>query len=191
MPVASSLQEIPLTRIDGQTTSLADFHGKVLLVVNVASQCGLTPQYGGLEKIYGTYHDRGFEVLAFPANDFAGQEPGTNEEIRTFCTANFGVKFPLFAKVSVTGPQAHPLFQALVAARPDAIPADPGFRDGLEKLLASTGSGAHTNPAPGILWNFEKFLLDRDGNVIARFAPDMLPEDPRLIEAIEAALQAS
>jgi glutathione peroxidase len=190
MPVASLL-EIPLTRNDGQSTTLDAFRGKVLLLVNVASQCGLTSQYKGLERLYASLRDRGFEILAFPANDFAGQEPGTDDEIRAFCTTSFGVSFPLFQKTSVTGANAHPLYQALVAAQPAAIIGKPDFRAGLESFLSSTGSGAHTNPAPGVLWNFEKFLLNRDGEVIARFAPDVSPEDPRLVEAIEAALQQS
>ncbi len=188
MPVATSLYDLAIPRITGEATSLADFQGKVLLLVNVASKCGLTPQYEGLEKLYQTYKSRGFEILGFPANDFAGQEPGSNQEIQNFCSTSFSVTFPLFEKISVTGPDAHPLYQFLTKAQPSAQINDSGFRANLDSYLATTGPGIVTNPEPGILWNFEKFLVDRSGEVIARFAPDMQPEDPRLTSAIEAAL---
>lgn len=188
MPVATSLYDLPINRITGESTSLADFRGKVLLLVNVASKCGLTGQYEGLEKLYGSYRARGFEILGFPANDFAGQEPGSNQEIQNFCVTSFSVTFPMFEKISVTGASAHPLYQLLTEAKPSAQISDPGFRANLDSFLAGTGGGASTNPEPGILWNFEKFLIDRKGEVIARFAPDTLPEDPRILRAIEAAL---
>ena len=188
MPATASLYDLPVTRITGQPTSLADFRGKVLLIVNVASKCGLTAQYDGLEKLYQTYKQRGFEILGFPANDFAGQEPGSNQEIQNFCTTSFSVTFPLFEKIAVTGPHTHPLYHLLTAAQPSAQINEPGFRANLDSFLSTTGTGAVTNPDPGILWNFEKFLIDRNGQVIARFAPDMLPEDPRITQAIEAAL---
>lgn len=188
MPVATSIYDIPVTRITGEATSLADFRGEVLLLVNVASKCGLTPQYEGLEKLYENYKAQGFEILAFPANDFGGQEPGSNGDIRSFCSTTYNVTFPLFEKITVTGPDTHPLYQLLIEAQPSAQLHEPGFRAGLESFLATTGTGATTNPAPGILWNFEKFLVSRDGEVIARFAPDMLPQDPRITNAIEAAL---
>ena len=162
------LADIPLTRISGEPASLADFSGSVLLLVNVASKCGFTPQYEALEKIYATYKDRGFEVLAFPANDFGAQEPGSDADIQTFCTTNFGASFPMFSKITVTGP------------------AIPGLRAQLDGFL--TNSGGHTNPAPGVLWNFEKFLLGRNGAVLGRFASDIAPDDPRLTQAIESAL---
>ncbi len=188
MPVALPLFDIPVTSIAGRPTSLADFRGKVLLIVNVASRCGLTPQYEGLERLYRIYRDRGFEILGFPANDFAGQEPGSNQDIQNFCSTSFHISFPMFEKIAVTGPNAHPLYQLLTEAQPSAEINESGFRANLDSYLATTGTGAVTNPDPGILWNFEKFLVDRNGRVIARFAPDMQPEDTRITDAIEAAL---
>jgi glutathione peroxidase len=178
----STLFEIPVSTIAGEPTTLAPYQGQVLLIVNTASKCGLTPQYEGLETLYSTYKDRGFKVLGFPANDFAGQEPGSNEEIQSFCTMKFGVDFPMFEKVTVVGPDKHPLYAALTAAQPVAQVADPGFKDNLR------GYGLTVNPDPELTWNFEKFLVDRKGDVIARFAPDTAPTAPVLIEAIEAAL---
>jgi glutathione peroxidase len=176
-----SLQSIPLTTLDGQPALLADHAGKVLLVVNVASKCGLTPQYEGLEKLYRERHDAGLEILGFPANDFMGQEPGSEDEIRQFCTLTYDVTFPMFAKIAVTGEGTHPLYQTLIDAQPAATGEGP-----LREKLA--GLGLLPNPAPGILWNFEKFLVDRDGQVLARFSPDVTPDDPCLREAIERAL---
>ena len=184
----STLYDLPVHRITGDATSLAYFRGKVLLIVNVASKCGLTPQYDALEKLHTRFHDAGFEVLGFPANDFAGQEPGSNEEIASFCRSTFGVNFPMFAKIAVTGPDTHPLYKALIAAQPKATGAGrTAFRENLEGYLSN--AGAHTNPEPGILWNFEKFLIDRNGNVAARFSPELLPDDPTLTAAIESALK--
>ncbi len=180
------LADIPLNRISGEPASLADFSGSVLLLVNVASKCGFTPQYEALEKVYSTYHDRGFEVLAFPANDFGSQEPGSNADIQTFCTTNFGASFPMFEKITVTGPHTHPLYETLIQAQPIVQGGDSGLRAQLDGFLQSTGG--HTNPAPGILWNFEKFLLARDGQVLARFASDIPPDDPRITLTIESAL---
>lgn len=182
----STIFDIPVHTITGEATTLAPYKGHVLLIVNVASKCGLTKQYEGLQKLYSTYKHCGFDVLGFPANDFAGQEPGTNEEIQAFCTGNFGVDFPMFGKITVTGPETHPLYQALTEAQPAARINDPGFRANLDGFLSQRGE--KTNPLPGILWNFEKFLVDRKGNVVARFAPDTLPNDPAVIAAIEAAL---
>ena len=156
----TAIQDIPLKTISGADDSLASHAGKVLLVVNVASKCGLTPQYDGLESLYRTYGDKGFEVLGFPANDFGAQEPGTNEEIATFCRTNFSVDFPMFAKISVKEPDQHPLYAELV----------------------------ETAPAGPVSWNFEKFLIGRDGAVIGRFGPRTAPDDPALVAAIEAAL---
>lgn len=182
----SSLFEIPVTAITGEPTTLAPYQGHALLIVNVASKCGLTPQYEGLEKLYATYKHCGFDVLGFPANDFAGQEPGSDEDIKTFCTANFGVDFPMFSKVVATGPGKHPLYASLIAAQPEARLNDEGFRAKLDGFLSK--HGASTNPAPELLWNFEKFLVNRKGEVVARFAPDTQPNDPAIIAAIEAAL---
>jgi glutathione peroxidase len=184
-----TLYEIPVTTITGEATSLAKYRGKVLLVVNVASKCGLTPQYDALEKLYARFKESGLEVLGFPANDFGGQEPGSNEEIATFCTATFGVDFPMFSKIAVTGPATDPLYKALIAAKPEAPAATrPAFRERLEGFLSK--AGGTTNPEPGILWNFEKFLIDRNGNVVARFSPEIVPDDPSIVAAIEAALNA-
>ena len=184
-----TLYDIPVHRITGDATSLSDFRGKVLLIVNVASKCGLTPQYDALEKLHTRFHDSGFEVLGFPANDFGAQEPGSNEEIATFCRSTFGVNFPMFSKIPVTGPDTHPLYKSLIEAQPKATsPGRAAFRLNLEGFLSKTG--AHTNPEPGILWNFEKFLIDRNGNVAARFSPEVTPDDPTVIAAIESALRS-
>jgi len=180
------LTDIPLTTIAGAPATLADYTGKVLLVVNVASKCGLTPQYTALEALYQQFKGRGFEVLGFPANDFAGQEPGTNEEIATFCSTEYPVTFPLFAKIAVTGPEKHPLYAALIAARPEHVVYGP-WREGLTDYAAKNGFPP-PNPLPELLWNFEKFLIGRDGAVLARFAPDMPPDDIRITGAIEFAL---
>jgi glutathione peroxidase len=179
----TQLAAIPLKTIRGADASLGDYAGKVLLVVNVASKCGLTPQYEGLEALYGKYRDQGLVVLGFPANDFGAQEPGSNAEIESFCTTNFGVDFPMFEKLVVTGPDKHPLYRALTEAAPNAT-NDGAFRDRLK------GYGMTPNPAPELLWNFEKFLVGRDGAVVARFSPDTAPDDPALVAAIERALAA-
>lgn len=178
----TAIQDIPLKTIDGQPASLGAYAGKVLLVVNVASKCGLTPQYEGLEALYREYRDRGLVVLGFPANDFAGQEPGTNEEIASFCTTNFGVDFPMFEKLVATGPDKHPLYAALTAAWPQKAGDAAGWREKLK------GYGITPTEDPEVLWNFEKFVIDGNGEVVARFAPDTAPNDPALIAAIEAAL---
>lgn len=177
----SALYDIPLTRIDGTAATLADYRGKVLLAVNVASKCGLTPQYEGLEALYQDKRDQGLEVLGFPANDFKGQEPGTEEEIRDFCSTTYGVHFPLFSKISVIGEAQHPLYAELTSAQPNAI-GDGPFRE----RLAGYGMTA-ANPVD-VLWNFEKFLINRQGEVVARFAPDVTADDPRLVAAIETEL---
>jgi len=178
----TALQEIPLQTIRGDAATLADYDGEVALVVNVASKCGLTPQYEGLEALHARYRDRGFTVLGFPANDFGAQEPGTDAEIADFCTTNFGVDFPMFSKIVVTGPDKHPLYAALTNAQPEAAGDPEAFRERLR------GFGKVPNPAPEILWNFEKFVIGRDGAVIARFAPTTAPDDPALVAAIEGAL---
>jgi glutathione peroxidase len=185
-----AVYDIPINRITGEGTSLADYRGKALLVVNVASKCGLTPQYDALEKLHSRFKDSGLVVCGFPANDFGAQEPGSNEEIQAFCRSTFGVDFPMFQKIAVTGPDTHPLYQTLIAAQPKAIgDTRPGFRENLNGFLSSKHNST-TNPEPGILWNFEKFLIDRNGNVVARFSPEVLPDDPTVIAAIESALNA-
>src|SRR5271165_1033810 len=181
--MSASILDIPVKKISGEDTSLAEFKGHVLLVVNVASKCGLTPQYEGLEKIYEQYKGQGLVVAGFPANDFKAQEPGTNEEIQSFCTTNFGVKFPLFDKITVVGEHKHPLYAALIEAQPDATSV--GSVTWREKLK---GYGIEGNPEPEILWNFEKFLVSRTGEVVRRFAPDTAPDAPELVAAIEAEL---
>ena len=176
------LTAIPLTRIDGSPDTLANHAGKVLLVVNVASKCGLTPQYEGLEKLFNSYKAKGLEVLGFPANDFGAQEPGSHAEIEEFCKVNYGVTFPLFAKADVTGPAQQPLYAALIKAQPTKQGPAEEFR---EKLR---GFGMTPTADPDVLWNFEKFLIGRDGTVVARFAPGVAPDDAALVAAIEAEL---
>ena len=158
MFAASSVYDFSVKTIAGKPAPLADYKGKVLLVVNVASKCGYTPQYEGLEALYKKYKDRGLVVLGFPANNFMGQEPGTNEEIQTFCKAKYGVTFPMFSKMSVKGDDKSPLYQ----------------------FLTSTGGE--------IPWNFTKFLVGKDGKPIERFAPDVAPDAAALSQAIEKAL---
>lgn len=158
----SIFHDLKLKALDGQELPLAPLKGKVVLVVNVASKCGLTPQYAALENLYQTYKDKGFSVLGLPCNQFAGQEPGTQDEIQEFCSLNYGVTFALGDKLEVNGPHRHSLY----------------------RLLA--GEGAEF---PGdITWNFEKFLVGQDGRVLARFSPRTAPDDPAVIAAIEKAL---
>lgn len=158
------LLAIPVTTIDGRETTLEEYKGKVLLIVNVASKCGFTGQYEGLEKLYDTYSEQGLVVLGFPSNDFLGQEPGSNEEIATFCRSTYGVSFPMYAKITVKGDGQHPLYRHL------------------------TESIAHPEFAGKISWNFNKFLVGRDGQIVGRFGSRTAPEDAELIQAIEAAL---
>lgn len=181
--MTTALEEISLSTIEGNSTTLANYAGKVRLVVNVASKCGLTPQYTALEALYRKYNARGFEVLAFPANEFGGQEPGTEDEIKDFCSTTYDVSFPLFAKIVVKGKAQHPLYAKLTAERPEAQVL-PGS-DFKEKLA---GHGIKPASHEEVLWNFEKFLVDRSGKVIARFAPDVPPDAEILVSAIESAL---
>ena len=177
----SDIGHIALRRIDGSPTTLSDYGGEVLLIVNVASKCGLTPQYEGLEALYREKHAQGFEVLGFPANNFNGQEPGAEDEIATFCATTYDVTFPMFSKISVKGDDTHPLYRELTLARPAAT----GEGRMRERLAAY---GIATGDPHEVLWNFEKFLVGRDGKVAARFAPDVTADDPRLRQAIEALL---
>ena|SRR5947209_4594484 len=163
--VANSIYDFTLKNIDGKDTGLAAYRGKALLVVNVASRCGYTPQYEGLEKIYLQYKDRGLVILGFPANNFMGQEPGTNEEIKSFCSLKYNVTFPMFAKISVKGEDIHPLYKYLTDKQ-----SDPQF-------------------GGDIKWNFNKFLVGRDGKIIGRFEPAVKPESPEVTQAIEKALE--
>ncbi len=160
----ATLHDFSHTTLDGKSKNLADFKGKPVLVVNVASRCGLTPQYAGLQKLQETYGARGFNVLGFPCNQFMGQEPGSEKEIAEFCTKNYGVTFPMFAKLEVNGAGRAPLFAWLTAEK--TAPDGPG----------------------DIAWNFGKFLVGKDGAVIARFNPRVAPDAPELVAAIEKAL---
>jgi glutathione peroxidase len=159
---AAGLENIPVKDIDGKATSLKAFDGKVLLIVNVASKCGYTPQYKGLETIYEKYKDKGLVVLGFPCNQFGAQEPGSNEEIKQFCSAKYNVTFPMFDKIDVNGPNRHPLYVAL-AGKDSPYPGD-------------------------IHWNFSKFLISRDGKILKRFESKVTPESPEVTQAIESAL---
>jgi glutathione peroxidase len=165
--MTQSIYDFSVKTIDGTTKSLADYRGKVLLVVNVASKCGLTPQYAGLEELHETYGDRGLAVLAFPANEFGAQEPGTDEQIKEFCATRYAVKFDLFAKVKVKGEGISPLFDYLTRKE--------------------------TNPAlfGDIKWNFNKFLIGKDGQSLARFEPQVEPASADVKRAVEEALSAA
>ncbi|WP_037577019.1 glutathione peroxidase [Phaeacidiphilus oryzae] len=163
----TNLYDIPLRTLDGAEAGLGDYRGKTLLLVNVASKCGLTPQYEGLQRLQETYGERGFTVLGFPCNQFGGQEPGSPEEIRTFCSTTYGVDFPLFEKIDVNGPDRHPLYARLTAT--------------------ADASGE----AGDIQWNFEKFLIGPDGSVAGRFRPRTEPEAAEIVSAIEARLPAA
>ena len=160
--MSESIYNFTVSTIMGLSKSLADYKGKVLLIVNTASKCGSTPQYAGLQKLYETYHDKGFEVLGFPCNQFMGQEPGSNEEIQNFCQVNYGVTFPMFDKIDVNGDDTHPLYGYLKKTAPDAL-----------------GMTA-------IKWNFTKFLVDAEGKVLQRFAPNVEPAE--IVPDIEALL---
>lgn len=179
--MAESLYDIPVKQIDGTSTKLDAFRGKVLLVVNVASKCGLTPQYKALEQLYEAKRKQGLEVLGFPANDFAGQEPGTDAEIASFCSTNYDVHFPMFSKITVKGSNQHPLYRKLTAALPHALDEEQ-MRTGLK------GHGIDTGKPGEVLWNFEKFLIDRHGTVVDRFSPSVTPDDARLLSAIDREL---
>jgi glutathione peroxidase len=179
------LQSIPIQRADATSTTLGEFRGQVLLLVNVASRCGLTPQYEGLERVHERYAERGFSVLAFPANEFGAQEPGSDAEIQQFCRLNYGVKFPVFAKLVVKGSGQHPLYTYLTQAFPQASQKGDPIRKFLRKVIHPK---SFTGESGEISWNFEKFLVDRQGTVVARFPPDIAPEDAWITEAIEAQL---
>jgi len=159
-----SIHDIEMSRLDGTPARLSEYAGKVVLAVNVASKCGFTPQYKGLEALHEKYSPQGFTVLGFPCNQFFGQEPGSAEQIKDFCSSNYGVTFPLFSKVDVKGSKQHPLYAVLTQ-----LPDDGG-------------------KAGNVGWNFEKFLIDRDGRPVRRFRSKVKPEDPTLVGAIEALL---
>jgi glutathione peroxidase len=183
MTEPNPILDVAVDRIDGTSTSLAEHKGKVLLIVNVASQCGFTPQYEALEALYAEKRENGLVVCGFPANDFGAQEPGSDTEIHTFCRSNFGIEFPMYSKITVTGQERHPLYNALVSGAPETT----GDTAELRKHLVDFG--VEPTSQPEVLWNFEKFLVSRDGKVVARFAPDIAPGDPLLRGAVEAELK--
>ena len=183
----SSIANTPIKTIKGQDSSLAAYKGKVLLIVNVASKCGLTPQYEGLERIYKKYKAQGFEVLGFPANNFMGQEPGTNAEIVEFCKSSYDVSFPLFQKISVKGDNQHPLYAALTHS---SVAVQGSSEASFVKKMAFRILGGINKKATDISWNFEKFLVDRSGKVVARFSPTVKPEEAALTAAIEKLLKS-
>lgn len=163
-PVSKYVLDYTMDSIDGKPVKLESYKGKVVLMVNVASKCGLTPQYEGLEDLYKKYEKQGLVIIGFPANNFSNQEPGTDQEILQFCTANYGVSFPMMSKISVKGKDAHPLYKQL-AAQPAPVGGEPE-------------------------WNFDKFLINRDGEVVARFKPRTTPQDPELIKSVEKLLDS-
>ena len=181
--MSTTILDIPVTDIDGKETTLSEHSGKVLLVVNVASRCGLTPQYSGLQDLQDKYAAKGFSVLGFPCNDFANQEPEDETGIKTFCETNFQVNFPLFSKITINQKPRHPLYAAMIEAVPHATPAPDG-------TLLETLEKHNLQPAndTDVMWNFEKFLIGKDGSVLARFAPDVTPDNALLTDAIEDAL---
>ncbi len=177
----STLGEIEFTKMDGSTGKLSEHEGEVVLVVNVASQCGLTPQYEALQRLYSDKADAGLTILGFPANDFGSQEPGTDAEIAEFCSTQYSVTFPVMSKISVVGDDQHPLYRELTRQAPTAEGKDE-FRERLR------GHGLTPTEDPDVLWNFEKFLVGRDGTVVERFAPAVTPDHPSLLAAVEAEL---
>ena len=183
--MSDSIYDIPLRRINGDSGSLDAYRGKVVLVVNVASACGLTPQYAGLEKLYADKQAEGLVVAGFPANEFGAQEPGSNAEIADFCRGTFGVQFPMFEKIVVKGPGQHPLYQRLVQEQPRAQE-----KPGSDFRAKLAGYGITQEKPDDVLWNFEKFLISKDGRVVGRFAPDTTPDDAILADAIERELRA-
>lgn len=179
--MSQNIYNIPVHTAQGESITLERFKNKVLFIVNVASKCGLTPQYEGLQKLYSQYHEQGLEVVGFPANNnFKQQEPGTDAEIQQFCQLNYAVSFPVLAKISVIGADQHPIYQYLTQQQPERI--GEGFAERLKSF------GIEVNEPPEVLWNFEKFLVNQHGDVIARFAPNIAADDERIVKAIEAEL---
>ena len=181
--MATDVYGFKVADISGNPKQLDQYKGKVMLIVNVASECGLTPQYEGLEALYEKYRANGLEVLGFPANEFGAQEPGSNSQIQEFCTSKFGIKFPMFSKIAVKGPEQHPLYNYLTNTQP-VTTKNPG--SDFEQKLKEYGE-VRENPKD-VLWNFEKFLIGRDGKIVGRFSPEMQPNDATLVKAIETAL---
>lgn len=183
--MSADLYSFKMKTIQGAEKNLSDYKGKVLLMVNVASKCGLTPQYEGLEKIYKDYGPKGLEVLGFPANEFLAQEPGSDNDIQDFCRSTYGVEFPMFSKIVVKGEGQHPLYKYLTETKKDAIAKPDGTLLGFLKEKNLLSGEAHD-----IKWNFEKFLIGKNGQVLARFAPDVEPQDPMVLNEIKKALEA-
>lgn len=183
--MSQNVYSFNVNKIDGSQASLNDYKGQVMLVVNVASKCGLTPQYDGLEKLFESYQSKGLTVLGFPANEFLAQEPGTNSEIQEFCRMNYGIKFPMFEKIVVKGEGQHPLYQFLTATKPDATMKPAGTL--IERLKSK---GLLAGKENDIKWNFEKFLINRKGEVVDRFSPELDPQDPIIVKAVERELAA-
>lgn len=181
--MSDSVYQFKVKKIDGSEMDLAQYQSKVLLIVNVASKCGLTPQYEGLEKLYQSYRKSGFEVLGFPANEFLSQEPGTNEEIAKFCTLNFGVDFPMFSKIVVKGEGQHPLYQFLTSVKPETTMKPHGTL-----ISRLSEKGLLTGKPNDIKWNFEKFLVNKKGEVVERFSPEIDPMDSIITQAVEREL---
>jgi len=179
----NQIYHFKVNQISGMEVSLNKYKGKVLLLVNVASKCGLTPQYEGLEMLYQLYQDQGLVVLGFPANEFLAQEPGTNEDIQQFCTMNFGVQFPMFQKIVVKGEGQHPLYSFLTETKPEAT-----LKEDSSLMPRLKEKGLLTGKPNDIKWNFEKFLINRDGEISERFSPDIDPMDPLIVKAVEKAL---
>lgn len=179
----SNVYPFKVKKIDGKETSLEEYKGSVMLLVNVASKCGLTPQYEGLEKLHKQYQSKGLAVLGFPANEFLAQEPGSNAEILQFCTMNFGVDFPMFEKIVVKGEGQHPLYTFLTETKPTAT-----MKEGGSLLARLKEKGLLGGKSNDIKWNFEKFLVNRKGEVVDRFSPDIDPMDPMIVKAVEREL---
>ncbi len=178
-PATKPIYAIEANRIDGSSASLADYAGKVMLIVNVASKCGLTPQYEGLEKLYADYRDRGLVALGFPANNFMAQEPRSNADIQTFCRSTYGVDFPMFSKISVLGADQSPLYRLLTSASvPRTLPAK------------ARQAAVDKQNDKDVRWNFEKFIVSRNGDIVGRFDPELTPLDPILVGAVEKELAA-
>lgn len=178
-----NIANIEFENAQGKTKTLKDFEAKAFLIVNTASKCGLTPQYEALQDLYTKFKDQGLEILGFPANEFLAQEPGSDDEIQSFCKVNFGVEFPINKKIIVKGEGQHPLYKALTEGKKEAVKNESGE---FEKKL--TDKGLITGAAHEIHWNFEKFLVDGEGNIVERYFPDVAPKDDRLVAKIEELL---
>ncbi len=181
--MSNQIYNFNVKNIKGQDVLLSSYEGKVMLVVNVASKCGLTPQYEGLEKLYKNYQEKGLVVLGFPANEFLAQEPGSNDEIQQFCTTNYGVDFPMFEKIVVKGEGQHPLYNYLTTTKPVTT-----MKEGGSLITRLKDKGLLSGKENDIKWNFEKFLVNRKGEIVDRFSPELDPMDPVIVKAVEREL---